>query len=72
MQQRSVYTAKDGRIACDACHTFPPLPELKVSFDKVKAESDVVKALSDAQNSQMSAELVLKREAAGPTIERVS
>lgn len=37
-----------------------------------KAESGVVKALSDAQNSQMSAELVEKREAAGPTIERVS
>lgn len=37
-----------------------------------KAESDVVKALSDAQNSQMSAELVVKREVAGPTVERVS
>ncbi|KAH6644547.1 hypothetical protein C7974DRAFT_22957 [Boeremia exigua] len=37
-----------------------------------KAESDIVKALSDAQNSQTSAELVGRREAAGPTIERVS
>jgi len=37
-----------------------------------KAESDIVKALSDAQNSQMSAELVEKREAVGPTVERVS
>lgn len=37
-----------------------------------KAESDIVKALSDAQNSQMSAEVVEKREAAGPTVERVS
>lgn len=37
-----------------------------------KAESDIVKALSDAQNSQMSAELVEKREAAGPTVERVN
>ncbi|KAJ4988493.1 tgf beta receptor associated protein [Stagonosporopsis vannaccii] len=37
-----------------------------------KAESGIVKALSDAQNSQMSAELVEKREAAGPTVERVS
>ncbi|KAF1364465.1 hypothetical protein EJ07DRAFT_99610 [Lizonia empirigonia] len=39
---------------------------------KEKAESDVVKALSDAQNSQMSAELVVKREIAGPTVERVT
>ncbi|KAF2621655.1 hypothetical protein BU25DRAFT_495551 [Macroventuria anomochaeta] len=37
-----------------------------------KAESDIVKALSDAQNSQMSADLVEKRETAGPTTERVS
>ena len=37
-----------------------------------KAESGIVKALSDAQNSQTSAELVEKREAAGPTVERVS
>lgn len=36
-----------------------------------KAETGVVRALTDALNSQMSAELVGKREAAGPTIERV-
>ena len=36
-----------------------------------KAESGVVRALSDAQNSQMSAELVERREKAGPTVEKV-
>ncbi|UPX16617.1 uncharacterized protein EKO05_0007008 [Ascochyta rabiei] len=36
-----------------------------------KAESDIVKALSDAQNSQTSVELVEKREAAKPVVERV-
>jgi len=35
-----------------------------------KAESGIVKALSDAQNSQMSAELVEKRTASGVTFER--
>jgi hypothetical protein len=30
-----------------------------------------VRALSDAQNSQMSAELVERREKAGPTVEKV-
>ncbi|KAF2997913.1 hypothetical protein E8E13_004820 [Curvularia kusanoi] len=39
---------------------------------KERTESDVVKALSDAQNSQMSAELVETREKVGPTVERVS
>ncbi|KAF1980009.1 hypothetical protein BU23DRAFT_495226 [Bimuria novae-zelandiae CBS 107.79] len=37
-----------------------------------KSESGIVKALSDAQNSQMSAELVEKSEGLGPTFERVS
>lgn len=37
-----------------------------------KAESEVVRALSDAQNSQMSSELVEKRDEAGPLVERVS
>ncbi len=37
-----------------------------------KAESGVVRALSDAQNSQTSAELVERREAAGPTVERAN
>ncbi|PSN75008.1 hypothetical protein BS50DRAFT_540743 [Corynespora cassiicola Philippines] len=37
-----------------------------------KAESGIVRALADAQNSQMSAGLVEKREAVGPTVERVS
>ena len=37
-----------------------------------KAESDIVKALSDAQNSQTSAQLAHKTHAAAPTIERVS
>lgn len=36
-----------------------------------KAESGIVKALSDAHNSEMSAELVERREGVGPTIERV-
>ncbi|KAI4682716.1 uncharacterized protein J4E84_007180 [Alternaria hordeiaustralica] len=36
-----------------------------------KAESDVVRALSDAQNSQASCELVEKREEGGPRFERV-
>lgn len=36
-----------------------------------KAETAVVRALSDALNSQTSAELVLEREGAGPTVERV-
>jgi hypothetical protein len=31
-----------------------------------------VKALCDAQNSQMSADLVDKREVSGPTIERAT
>lgn len=35
-----------------------------------KTESSIVKALSDAQNSQMSAELVEKREGLGATFER--
>jgi hypothetical protein len=37
-----------------------------------KSESSIVKALSDAQNSQMSAELVEKRDDLGATFERVS
>jgi hypothetical protein len=37
-----------------------------------KAESDIVRALSDAQNSQMSSELVEKRERAGATFERIA
>ncbi|KAJ4364735.1 hypothetical protein N0V95_000680, partial [Ascochyta clinopodiicola] len=37
-----------------------------------KAESDIVKALSDAQNSQTGFELVVRREAAEPVVERVS
>ncbi|KAL5446872.1 hypothetical protein PMIN06_006196 [Paraphaeosphaeria minitans] len=37
-----------------------------------KAESGIVKALNDAQNSQMSAELVEKREDLGPTFDRIS
>lgn len=37
-----------------------------------KAESGVVRALSDAQNSQISVEVVEMREAAGPTVERVN
>lgn len=37
-----------------------------------KTESSIVKALSDAQNSQMSAELVEKRDDLGATFERVS
>lgn len=37
-----------------------------------KTESGIVRALSDAQNSQMSAELVEKREELGPRIERIS
>ncbi|KAF2827995.1 TGF beta receptor associated protein-like protein 1 [Ophiobolus disseminans] len=37
-----------------------------------KAESDIVRALSDAQNSQMSSELVEKRETLGATFERVA
>ena len=37
-----------------------------------KAESDIVRALSDAQNSQMSSELVEKREGLGATFERAS
>jgi hypothetical protein len=37
-----------------------------------KAESHIVRALSDAQNSQMSGELVEKREEAGATFERVA
>ncbi|KAF1923218.1 uncharacterized protein M421DRAFT_9861 [Didymella exigua CBS 183.55] len=36
-----------------------------------KAESGIVRALSDAQNSQMSAEIVQRRDAAGPTLESV-
>lgn len=36
-----------------------------------KAESGIVRALHDAQNSQMSAELVEKRDELGPRIERV-
>ena len=36
-----------------------------------KAESDIVRALSDAQNSQMSSEVVEKREGLGATFERV-
>ena len=36
-----------------------------------KAESDVVRALSDAQNSQTSNDLVEKREEGGPQFERV-
>lgn len=36
-----------------------------------KAESDIVRALSDAQNSQMSSELVEKRDDLGATFERV-
>lgn len=36
-----------------------------------KAESDIVRALSDAQNSQMSFEVVEKREGLGATFERV-
>lgn len=40
------------------------------SLVREKAESEIVKALSDAQNSQMSAELVEKREGLGPTVER--
>jgi hypothetical protein len=36
-----------------------------------KAESEIVKALSDAQNSQTSSEVVEKREALGATFERV-
>jgi hypothetical protein len=35
-----------------------------------KAESDVVRALSDAQNSQMSNEVVEKREGMGAKFER--
>lgn len=34
-----------------------------------KAESGIVRALSDAQNSEMSAKLVEGKESAGPTIE---
>jgi hypothetical protein len=37
-----------------------------------KAESGIVRALSDAQNSQMSSELVEKRERAGATFERIA
>jgi hypothetical protein len=37
-----------------------------------KAESEIVKALSDAQNSQTSSEIVEKRETLGATFERVS
>jgi hypothetical protein len=37
-----------------------------------KAESEIVKALSDAQNSQTSSEVVEKREVLGATFERVS
>jgi hypothetical protein len=37
-----------------------------------KAESGVVRALCDAQNSQMSVQVVEKKEAAGATVERVS
>jgi hypothetical protein len=37
-----------------------------------KAESEIVKALSDAQNSQTSNEIVEKRETLGATFERVS
>ncbi|KAF2034110.1 hypothetical protein EK21DRAFT_57430 [Setomelanomma holmii] len=37
-----------------------------------KAESDIVRALSDAQNSQMSYELVEKREGLGATFERAT
>jgi hypothetical protein len=37
-----------------------------------KAESEIVKALSDAQNSQTSNEVVEKREVLGATFERVS
>ncbi|USP80313.1 uncharacterized protein yc1106_07587 [Curvularia clavata] len=37
-----------------------------------RAESDILRALSDAQNSQMSNELVEKREELGPTFERVA
>lgn len=37
-----------------------------------KAESDIVRALSDAQNSQMSSELVEKREGLGATFERAT
>ncbi|KAF1914634.1 hypothetical protein BDU57DRAFT_299707 [Ampelomyces quisqualis] len=36
-----------------------------------KAESEIVKALSDAQNSQTSSDIVEKREALGATFERV-
>ncbi|KAF1844359.1 uncharacterized protein K460DRAFT_343648 [Cucurbitaria berberidis CBS 394.84] len=37
-----------------------------------KAESSIVRALSDAQNSQMSNELVEKKEGLGPSFERVA
>ncbi|KAH7406963.1 hypothetical protein DE146DRAFT_714389 [Phaeosphaeria sp. MPI-PUGE-AT-0046c] len=37
-----------------------------------KAESEIVKALSDAQNSQTSSEMIEKRDALGPTFERVN
>lgn len=37
-----------------------------------KAESSIVRALSDAQNSEMSNELVEKREGSGATFERVN
>ncbi|KAH7071647.1 hypothetical protein FB567DRAFT_538558 [Paraphoma chrysanthemicola] len=37
-----------------------------------KAESDIVRALSDAQNSQKSSELIEKREGLGATFERAA
>jgi hypothetical protein len=37
-----------------------------------KAESDIVRALSDAQNSQTSSKLVEKRDEYGATFERVA
>lgn len=37
-----------------------------------KTESEIVKALSDAQNSQMSSELVEKRDKLGATFDRVA
>ncbi|KAL6157299.1 hypothetical protein ACJQWK_06527 [Exserohilum turcicum] len=37
-----------------------------------KAESEILRALSDAQNSQMSSELVEKRDELGATFERVA
>lgn len=42
------------------------------SLVREKSESSIVKALSDAQNSVMSAELVDKRHTIGPTFERVN